>query len=325
MILSTASRECLEHLGAVRGYSPGTLANYERTHKQFLAYCMAHGLPDAMTSFATEHVMGFVSALGARGVVGNTLLNKIHGLSALARYLRQRRDYRGRPILTADPTKGFDRPNVITPETKFLLPNELAAFLAVPVDANTALSREVLVDTGIRCLEAVEANVGDLKTVGGTVYLSLRVKGRRRAGGAPASIPQSARCAAAVLAHLQQRGPSKTDAPLLLDRRGQRWSRTQLTQAMIRIGQRAGLTRVTSSPHRLRHTANVVARMAGVDALDPGQHAQSPVDADPGAIRSFGAGGSSPRPGAASGDGRLSRPGDAAGPASQTGFRAELA
>lgn len=55
--------------------------------------------------------------------------------------------------------------------------------------------------------------------------------------------------------------------PLFLDDRGWRFTRSQLTQAMIRLGQRAGITRISTSPHRLRHTANVIARQSGVDAL----------------------------------------------------------
>src|SRR5258707_10643727 len=36
---------------------------------------------------------------------------------------------------------------------------------------------------------------------------------------------------------------------------------------MIALGRRAGIRRLTTSPHKLRHTTNVIARMSGVDAL----------------------------------------------------------
>jgi integrase len=37
--------------------------------------------------------------------------------------------------------------------------------------------------------------------------------------------------------------------------------------AMVRLGVAAGIRRVSTSPHKLRHTANVIARQSGVDAL----------------------------------------------------------
>jgi len=48
---------------------------------------------------------------------------------------------------------------------------------------------------------------------------------------------------------------------------GQRFTVAELTCAFVRIGKKAGITRISTSPHRLRHTANVLARQAGVDAL----------------------------------------------------------
>jgi integrase len=121
----------------------------------------------------------------------------------------------------------------------------------------------MMLDTGIRCLEAAQANVGDLRQIGETWYIALAVKGRRQAGAERATIPLSAECAALFTS----RRTMSADMPLFVTERGQRFTRSQLTQAMIRLGQKAGITRITASPHRLRHTANVVARMSGVDAL----------------------------------------------------------
>jgi len=268
MTLSQGSQQCLQYIGAVRGYSAATLANYDRTHRQFIAFLVARGRIDDPKHFTVETVMEFCSHLGSLKIHANTILNKIHGLSTLARYLMKQTTGRGRPVLASNPTLGFERPREVRPATKFLLPDELAKFLAVPLDPATALARELLVDTGIRCMEACEANVGDLRQLGDAWYVTLQVKGRRQAGGEPASIPLSADCAARVVAAVQARGPQSPTAPLLLTPRSKkRWTRTQLTQAMIRVGRRAGLTRLTSSPHKLRHTANVVARMSGVDAL----------------------------------------------------------
>lgn len=267
MKLTQAGRECLQYLAAVRGYAPATISTYDRTYSQFYAFLRARNLGDELKHFTVDLVMAFCSDLGERGAVGNTILNKLHGLSTLAEYLMKRKDRRGQPMLGANPTKGFERPKEQQPETKFLYPQELAALLAVPLDPDTALMREVLVDTGIRAGEAVEANVGDVQDVDGTIYLTLRVKGRKGANQQPASIPLSAQCAEAVMQALLRRGMPPPASALLVDRNGHRFTRTQLTCLFIRLGKRAGITRLSTSPHKLRHTANVVARIAGVDAV----------------------------------------------------------
>jgi integrase len=52
-----------------------------------------------------------------------------------------------------------------------------------------------------------------------------------------------------------------------VNRQGERWTRGALTQAMTRLGLRAGIQRLSVSAHKLRHTANVLARFAGLDPL----------------------------------------------------------
>lgn len=262
--LSGGFQKCSQYLRGVRGYSDATLSNYERTWSQFLGYLREEGYTDEARHFTADTVMGFCDWLAAKGAVPNTILNKIHGLSTLARFLMKTKDGRGKPILTSNPTLEFERPKQTQVETKFLLPDELAQLMAAPADEGLALARAVMLDTGIRCWEAVQANVGDLRQIGDTWYLALAVKGRRQVGAERATIPLSSACADLLTS---RRTHAQADEPLFTDRTGRRFTRGQLTSAMIRLGERAGIRRITTSPHRLRHTANVVARHAGVDAL----------------------------------------------------------
>lgn len=262
--LSKGFQECTVYLRGVQGYSEATLANYGRTWTQFLGYLREQGLGDEARHFTTETVMGFCDWLASKGAVPNTILNKIHGLSTLARFLMKRTDGRGRRVLAENPTLGFERPKETQPKTHFLLPEELHRLMAVPVCEGLALARAVMLDTGIRCWEAASAKVGDLRQMGETLYLVIPVKGRRRAGAEPATIPLSAACAELLTS---RRTMAKPDEPLFVTARGGAFTRSQLTQAMIRMGQKAGITRVSTSPHKLRHTANVVARQSGVDPL----------------------------------------------------------
>lgn len=262
--LSKGFNECSTYLRGVRGYSDATLANYGRTWAQFLGYLREQGHTDEARHFTTEAVMGFCDWLASKGAVPNTILNKIHGLSTLARFLMKRTDGRGRPVLASNPTLGFERPRETRPVTKFLLPAELAQLMAVPCSAGLSLARAVMLDTGIRCQEAVEAKVGHLRQIGDDWYLVIPVKGRRQKGAEPATIPLSRECAALLTS---RRTTATPDEPLFLDNHGKQFRRGQLTTAMIRLGQKAGITRVSSSPHKWRHTANVIARQSGVDAL----------------------------------------------------------
>lgn len=266
MLLSRGFRDALQYLGSVRGYSRATLTNYERTGNQFLAYLRQRQVDDSLRSFTSDMVLDFCSDLGARDVHANTILNKLHGLSTLARFLMKRKDSKGRPMLVGNPTQGFDHPEPVHTETKFLYPDELVAYLQAPASPEVALARELFIDTGIRCAEACEANVGDVQEIAGAVYLTIAVKGRRRPGQQPASIPLSAACAEHVKDALLKRGMPGPEEPLLVDGTGRRWKGTQLSMAMVRLGQRAGISRLSTSPHKLRHTANVVARQSGVDA-----------------------------------------------------------
>lgn len=267
MRLSRGFQDGLQYLGGVKGYSRATLANYERTGHQFLAFLRGRKADDDVRNFTSDAVMDWASDLGARGARANTILNKLHGLSTLARYLMKRKDTRGKPLLAANPTQGFEHPTPTQTETKFLYPVELQAFLAAECAPCVALARELFIDTGLRVAEACEANVGDVQEIEGAVYLTLAVKGRRRQGEQTASIPLSAPCAEMVKDALLARGMPAEDEPLLIDLRGGRWNPTQLGMTMTRLGLRAGITRLSTSPHKLRHTANVVARQSGIDAL----------------------------------------------------------
>jgi site-specific recombinase XerD len=54
---------------------------------------------------------------------------------------------------------------------------------------------------------------------------------------------------------------------LLVNRRGERWTRNALTSLMSRSGKKAGISRFKVSAHKLRHPGTVVARKGGVDVV----------------------------------------------------------
>lgn len=255
MQLSTGMREWLKYLSAARGYSPATITNYDRTCNQFLRHVGDVGLRDECASFSVETVTSFYRSLGERGIHPNTIANKRHCLSTLARYLMKRKDGRGRYCMTENAALIAEGPKEVQPKTKFLHAEELRRFMALPLSPEMALVREVLVDTMIRRQEAVEANVGNLRDQDGTVYLDIQVKGRRGVNAEPRAIPLSPQLVEMVKDSLLRRGLPDPGEPLLVDERGHRFTVSQLTSRMMRLGKRAGIFRLVVSPHRIRHTS----------------------------------------------------------------------
>lgn len=253
-------------------YSPLTVRNYDTTLDQFRVFLrMRSGLEDlTLALFTDEAVQAFALDLGARGIHPNTILGKLANLSSFAQYLMQRKDARNKPLLTANPTKTFRWPTMEDPDTQFLHPEELRAFLKVELAQSEDAARALLFDTGVRASEACRADVGDLVEIDGGWSLAVTVKGRgtrRRKVHMPLSVP----VAALLRGTLTDRGlptanPAEDAAqPLLVNRQGKRFARQDLYELVRRIGEAAEITRFIVGPHTLRHTVNVVRAQGGLD------------------------------------------------------------
>ena len=114
----------------------------------------------------------------------------------------------------------------------------------------------------LRVSEVANANVGDLEQVGDRAQLRVRVK-----GGKEKRVPISPEVAGQLRGYLDYRGTLPPSAPLIVNSRGQRWTRTGLSQLMARIAVDAGVHRIKVSAHKLRHTAATVALASGVNPL----------------------------------------------------------
>lgn len=262
MTFSALTKDCARYL-LMRGYSPETVSTYETRWGQFRAFMKMRTLDDDVRSFTGPVAFGYCGYLGERHASPNTILGQLAALSTLARYAMKAPSTKGSPILGADPTKTFDWPVPTRPETKYLLPGELRAFLALEVAPYMALARDLALETGLRASELCRASVGDLRAVGGRYCLAVTVKGRG-SRERTVEVPLSA----AMAEVLSQRFiASSPDDPILTDHTGRRLKRTGLSSLLDRLGQRAGITRFRVSAHKLRHTANVLAKVAGIDPM----------------------------------------------------------
>lgn len=267
LTLSELQAQCLTYLGGVQHYAPGTVEQYARTYRQFLHHLTTQGSRDDLRAFTAAAVLSFMTDLGGRGVHPNTIIRMVASLSTLAQFGMRLRDERGKPRLSENPTRGVPWPSPIRTETQFLHPSELRGFLDGECRAHAALARDVLLDTGLRVTEACELTVGDFLEVSGQHSLAVRVKGRKRRGEERKHVPVSQDMARALVDALLARGLPDPGEPLLVNASGRRWTRTYLSQTMTRLGVKAGITRFRVSAHKLRHTANVIGRLSGQDAL----------------------------------------------------------
>ena len=154
-----------------------------------------------------------------------------------------------------DPFRGLRNvrlPRTIVPP---LAPAEIARLIAC-CDAATAMGRRdraillTLLDTGVRCAEAVGLDLADCD------FASRRLHVRHGKGDKARVVPFAARCADALTAYCADRGTAP--GPLFVAARyarlnaGVRLRPNGLKQLLRRLGRTAGVPRVHA--HRFRHT-----------------------------------------------------------------------
>lgn len=268
MSLSRTVAEALRYLGAVRNYSPASIANYQASFDQYLHFLRTSGHTDDIRHFTSQTVYRFMDMLMTeRRLKASTVVVRLSALSSIARVLMRLTDARGKPILAQNPTKAFDWPVPDHAESGFLLPREMAAFMAAERPLRESVARELLADAGMRVSELCRANVGDVISVKGQTAIAATVKGRSRKARKE-HITISSAAASHLFEYLMERGitnpqdPDFANEPLVPMSNGHRFTRTALSALMARIGQQAGIHRIRTSAHKLRHTATVVSGFA---------------------------------------------------------------
>ncbi|MGH7400753.1 MAG: tyrosine-type recombinase/integrase [Candidatus Rokuibacteriota bacterium] len=128
-------------------------------------------------------------------------------------------------LLSANPTAGIERPRFKKKPSKFLHPEELRALLSAECATHERVALSLFVDSMCRVSELVRANVGDLIVSGDQAALRVTVK-----GGDEKQVPVSPEVVAELQVYLACRGELPRSAPLLVNSRGQGWTRSVLSQ-----------------------------------------------------------------------------------------------
>lgn len=264
MTLQQAQTDCLRYLLAVKGDARSTVDNVGRVVDQYRAFLRGQGLQDSFKAVNGDTVFGFIGDLGERGCKASTLCQKLSSLRTFFRYCRRLKSHTGAPLLANDPTEDFDWPTAQHQETPFLYPQEYEAFRALPLELRDSVTRAVLLSTGLRNAEVCRLTVGDYVQFGGARYLLVIGKGRR-SRERKRHVPLPNWVVTLIDEWLQMRGNPIPTERLLLSPRGIPYTSYALIGVLRRWGVKAGIVRFRLTPHKLRHTRAVHARIAGLD------------------------------------------------------------
>ncbi len=260
MTFSKLARDYVVYLGSYKAASARTCASYDLAYGQFRGYLQVLALQDEVKHFNSDTVQGFAQYLIAGGNNPNSVNTKLTALASLAKYGMRAKDHRGKYVLADNPLLRIERPQRQRKERRFLYGPELQALLAADCSPAEHLAIHIFVETGMRVSALAGANVEDLQDANGVFVILIVPKGRgRQTERVPK--PVSAETAGKLVTYLRMReaGPKE---PLLVNANGDRYLRTVLSSAIARVARRAGITRFQVRAHALRHTVNVVARVA---------------------------------------------------------------
>ena len=195
------------------------------------------------------HVTAWMAELHRMGRAEATIARKLAALASLYSWARRN------GMTDADPVAGVRRPQAHSDDTDRLGldRNQARTVLATAAGysprahALTAL----LLFTGVRVSEAINADLDDVRDVRGHHVLRVNGKGNR-----PRTVPLPPPVRHALDEYTRERA----EGAMFTTSSGHRWDRNGAHDTITRIGQRAG---ISLHPHLLRHTATTLALDSG--------------------------------------------------------------
>lgn len=252
----------LTYLEKEKKASENTLLAYSRDVKAFEAYLAKRkiGLEKATETDVTEYIMG----LGKSGRSRATTNRKLASLRAAYSFLIKK------GTIKTDPTSGIKTPRAERKDLDYLTVEEVERILAAP-DNSVKGKRdkailEVLYGTGLRVMELIDLNYGDLNFQMGF----LQCSGEH---GKPRIVPIGSYAKDALSTYIKESrnallknevNKEDADRPLFINYMGERFTRQGLWKLMCTYGRKVGLEgRLT--PHILRTSFAVHMVQNGAD------------------------------------------------------------
>lgn len=252
----------LTYLEKEKKASENTLLAYSRDVKAFEAYLAKRkiGLEKATETDVTEYIMG----LGKSGRSRATTNRKLASLRAAYSFLIKK------GTIKTDPTIGIKTPRAERKDLDYLTIEEVERILAAPDNSikgkRDKAILEVLYGTGLRVMELIDLNYGDLNFQMGF----LQCSGEH---GKPRIVPIGSYAKDALAIYIKESrnallknevNKEDTDRPLFINYMGERFTRQGLWKLMCTYGRKVGLEgRLT--PHILRTSFAVHMVQNGAD------------------------------------------------------------
>lgn len=276
---------------AASGYSPNTLNDYQRSSRYFADFISPDTPINSITSDDVERWMLHMQQLPPSQCHGataggtprrkkkrrapKTMQNYHTALSSLWTWATKHGHAEEhilrsvtRPKVPATPIEPLTADQVVQ---LLRACNESRAWKNKPLTTSRRPTAErdkaiiaVFVETGIRCTELCEANVGDVTWMRGGGKIVIREgKGRKMR-----IVPFSIRCANYLNEYLLTRDDVEDHRPLFLTQErnpGLRMTRDNVYKLVSRLGRRIG---VTATPHQLRTTSACLLAVNGMSAFE---------------------------------------------------------
>jgi site-specific recombinase XerD len=254
----------VKYLRTHRGVSERTCENYELAYGQLRAYLHGQGLPDEVKTFNADVCEAFAQYLTNGGNKPSSVNTKLAALSSLARYgMRTKSEGRDKYVMSDNPVERIERPKRQKPRERYLYRDEIRAMLGVEAPANERLALAFLFETQLRASAAVNANVRDLSFDGERLVLSVTEK-----GGNPDTFILDPALAEPLLESLKLR-QAEPDEALLVNLHGHRYTRTHLSDMVLRLARKAGITRIPVRAHVFaRHSPASLAGQDGASVFE---------------------------------------------------------
>lgn len=244
--------------------TPKTILTYTGALKQLWGYFSLNGI----TRPQREDILAFREELIASGHKPTTIQNYITATKLFFRWTAQENIY---PNI-AEHLKGakLDREH----KRDYLTSGQVKEILG-NIDRSTKQGLRdyailtLMVTAGLRDVEVVRADIGDLRTVGENTVLFLQGKGRQEKTEYAKISPKVEK---AIRAYLKARGKAGDEEPLFTslsnNSKGQRLTTRSVSRVVKERFKEAGFDSDRLTAHSLRHTAVTLSLLAGKDITE---------------------------------------------------------
>ena len=238
-------RRYLRYLSDERRYSAATVENYRRDILQFVRFVESDKVKNCCRA-DTLHVRNFAGSRRRQGISARSLQRSLSALRGFYSYLQRERLVENNPVT-----------DVSAPGAKKKLPelldvDEINCLLAQipqgPLEMRDHAMMELMYSSGLRLVELVNLDIGDLDLTQGQVH----VLGK---GNKPRYLPvgHAARTSLGKWLDARKAWVTEDENAVFISNRGRRLSARGVQQRMARLARKHGLDKHVH-PHMLRHS-----------------------------------------------------------------------